>query len=219
MAAPKDPREMPPRKPLRDEDSTVLAPAPDFSEIPGPPSTGVFDEDDETTGVPLKAQRRMVAPPSSSDVSLIDASLLDDAGAMLDASLDDGNHHAPTEVIRLMRSIEDPEAAEPSEVAPPVLRKWRAGVDDEDGEAELPTGPGQGRHGHSRTRVEAEPVAAAPALPLDVDELRQNLKEVEKLVRQVKNQAAGLDMEAARGMNAQLAAALHRLAEALAALG
>jgi hypothetical protein len=63
------------------------------------------------------------------------------------------------------------------------------------------------------TRVDA--LSAGKAVVLDVDELRRTLEDAERLLKTVKQQVAGLDLEA-RGTNAQLAAALHRLSEALA---
>jgi hypothetical protein len=253
----RDPRPKPVPKPAPQpvrngdiDDSTILAPAPDFSfsefAVPAPASTGVFEEEEEedTTGVPLKVGRRMLVPPSSSDVSVIEAredSMMAKGASIFDrpgVELEDDNVQPATEVIRLMRSDAD-QGPELSQVTPPVMRKWKIGGDDDD--PDLPTGPGGPRPGaaphagfnlpvtdhvaedHRRragTRVDAATEGAAvggkPAI--DVDELRKNLSEVEKLVRQVKTQAAGLDLEAARGMNAQLAAALHRLAEALAML-
>lgn len=73
----------------------------------------------------------------------------------------------------------------------------------------------------SGTRVDLVAPSRAAA-QIDVEELRRTLEEAEKLLRTVKHQAGSLDLDlvapGARGMNAQLAAALHRLGEALAML-
>ena len=77
-----------------------------------------------------------------------------------------------------------------------------------------PTELGQGGAG---TRVDAVPSAGAKPVSLDVDELRRTLEEAEKLLKTVKSQVSVLDLES-RGTNAQLAAALHRIGEALSML-
>jgi hypothetical protein len=102
------------------------------------------------------------------------------------------------------------DVADAEDVEPVELKKWRAGAPD-------PKGPSP-----AGTRVDALPHSTLPA-PLDIDELRGTLEEASQLLRTVKHQASSLDLDlvapAARGMNAQLTAALHRLAEALAMLG
>lgn len=113
------------------------------------------------------------------------------------------------------------------------VRKWRAGVPDAplssvaraDGAAQVeerraslgvvpltptpatPSAPG------AVTRVDTPAFPATPR-SLDVGELLGILEDAERLLKSARVQAAGLDLEP-RGLNAQMTAALHRLAEAL----
>lgn len=149
-----------------------------------------------------------------------------------DGILFDEGYSPATEVLRLAFS-DDGDSVTPSAPLPdtPVeVRKWRAGggarppVPPEAGvpSASSPTPPSPPSMAMG-TRIDLVAHPRPVTAPLDVDELRRTLEEAEKLLRTVKHQASSLDLDlvapGARGMNAQLAAALHRLGEALAMLG
>lgn len=157
-----------------------------------------------------------------------------------DGIMFDEGYSPATEVLRLAFSDADGESVTPTgpvtadgggHDAPPVeVRKWRTG-----GGERPPRPPDAGPAPAPQaaqppaptmavgTRIDLVTKTPGRAAPLDVDELRRTLEEAEKLLRTVKHQASGLDLDlvapGARGMNAQLAAALHRLSEALAMLG
>lgn len=155
-----------------------------------------------------------------------------------DGILFDEGYSPATEVLRLAFSGDGDSVTPSAPVAeriipeaPVEVRKWRAGggarppVPPEAGQppaaAQPPPPPPSMAMG---TRIDlVTPPGRAAAAPLDVVELRRTLEEAEKLLRTVKHQASSLDLDlvapGARGMNAQLAAALHRLGEALAMLG
>lgn len=166
------------------------------------------------------------ADPASSDVSLIDAvedastgSRELDGGGELGASPD----RAPTEVMRLAFSGMGPpdleEGAQSLEV-----RSWHAGAPagpargDDAGSAVFAVSDTRQTNTRDPTRVDTE-LEPRERRPIDVDALRRDLDDIERMVRATKAAAAGLPLETARGLNAQLTSALHRLAEARSRLG
>jgi hypothetical protein len=152
-----------------------------------------------------------------------------------DGIMFDEGYSPATEVLRLAFSDADQESVTPSAplplAEPPVeVRKWRAGggarpplpPEAAPAPVAVPTPPPPPSMAMG-TRIDLVAPGRPVAASLDVDELRRTLEEAEKLLRTVKHQATSLDLDlvapGARGMNAQLAAALHRLGEALAMLG
>jgi hypothetical protein len=213
-----------------DDKTTVLAQRPEISDKTARSDGGFDDEPDTSVG-----HERMPAIVNSDDVSLISALETGPAPsspgfdgppprAAFGDGLDDDGPEPATEVLRL--AFSDPDAASIESVTPtepPIeVRKWRAGGNDgadrrpRAGVVALPAKSPESLPAPPPTRVDATP-APAPAGALDVDELRFVIEDAERLLKTVKSQAQGLDLEA-RGMNAQLAAALHRLGEALAML-
>ncbi len=222
---------MAPKRPI-DSDSTVLAPRPEMTDDAGHveevDSGMVFEDASEeltTSGGRARRERR----DNTSDVSLIEArsemapapSLegfdAPPTNAFGDGPLGDDAYNPPTEVLRLAFSDPGSDPIEDEDEEPVEVKKWKMGADDA-------RGPGGGRPDVftlpradlAGTRVDE---AAQPGAPprLDLDELRRTIEEAEKLMRTLKSQLAGMDLEA-RGTNAQVAAVLHRLGEALAML-
>lgn len=164
--------------------------------------------------------------PQSSDVSLIEA-VEDPLSATRDpdptGDLAGAPDRAPTEVMRLafsgmgppdleegaqsleMRSWHAAAAAGAPERAPPVYSSVFAEVDTQ-----------QMKRPASRADTELDP---ARKQSVDLQALRQDLEEIDRMLRTTKTAAAGLPLESARGLNAQLASVLHRLAEARSKLG
>jgi hypothetical protein len=201
------PSRVPPTPALdADSGSTLLTPRPEITDDAAAGDGRVFEEAAPAAG------RRL-----SEEVSLIEA-IPDEATEALSARPEiDSLPPAPTDIRRLAYSAVEEIEEDASSIE---VRKWKAGAAGEAPNVfEVP-----------RTlevpRTDAEPPAAAtrvdrhepaPSPRFDIDELRRSLEEAQRLLRTVKSQASGLDLEA-RGMNAQLAAALHRLEEALAML-
>jgi hypothetical protein len=231
---PKKPSPPPASRRAKDDstnDSTVLAPRPEMTDDElDDLSDGIIFDSQESTGNTVVGREKPVVPSiSSSDISLIDAQPASFDNPPRTDVFGDGamveDYNPPTEVLKLAIS-----AAEEEE--PPVeVRKWKMGNPSPipspiaDPAAPPPARP-PGRsmfnlppseQGFGGTRVDALGPAARP-VTLDVDELRRNLEEAERLLKTVKQQVAALDLVESRGTNAQIAAALHRLGEALAML-
>lgn len=200
------------RAPTRD--STELSVVPAISDEPSQSPTAdgaVFEEPWAEPG----------AEPGSSEVSVIEAvedppsaSADPDATGELAASPD----RAPTEVMRLAFSGMGPpdleDGAEPREVrsvypGAPQPNPTRAPAAGSAAFAVADTQ--QMKRPGTRGDTELDAVQRASA---DLKALARDLEEVDRMLRAVKTAAGGLPLEAARGLNAQLASALHRLAAA-----
>lgn len=164
--------------------------------------------------------------PGSSDVSVIDAIEDESTGSR---ELDGGGEiggpedRAPTQVMKIAFSELGPpdleEGPGPLEVrtrrvAAPALEPAH---DLKSGGAAFAIADTKQTVMRDPTRVDTELEASVHAA-LDVGALRRDLDDIERLLRATKASAAGLDLEAARGLNAQLTSALHRVAEAKARL-
>ena len=197
------------RPPSRD--STELSVVPALSDPASAPATSDEPVDDE----------HWANEPASSDVSLIDA--VED-GSLGSRELDGAGEHvggpdrAPTEVMRLAFSGMGPPDLEDGARSLEV-RSWHAGAPSPASAQGSQVGSSvfavSDTHQMNRppTRVDTELDPVAPPR-VDLAALRDDLDELERLVRASKAAAAGLPFETARGLNAQLASALHRIGEA-----
>lgn len=160
--------------------------------------------------------------PGSSEVSVIEA--IEDA-SLSSRELDGGGEvggpedRAPTQVMKLAFSeIGPPDLQQGTH--PREVRTWRAAVPADAPPVDLRSGGSAFAIAETMqtavrdpTRVDTE-LDVAAAGQVDVAALRRDLDDIERLLRATKAAAAGLDLEAARGLNAQLTSALHRVAEA-----
>ena len=164
--------------------------------------------------------------PGSSDVSVVEA--VEDASIgsrELDGAGEIGGpeDRAPPQVMKIAFSELGPpeleEGARPLEVRTRRVPAPVAGPahDLKSGGAAFAIADTKQTTMRDPTRVDTELEASVHA-SLDVAALRHDLDDIERLLRSTKASAAGLDLEAARGLNAQLASALHRVAEAKARL-
>ena len=163
------------------------------------------------------------AEPDSSDVSVIEA--IED-GSLGSRELDGGaeaappDDRAPTQVMKIAFS----------DIGPPDLESGARSLEVRTWRGQVPAAPASDlRSGGSAfaiadtkqtmtrdpTRVDTE-LEGSQHAPVDVEALRCDLEDIERLLRATKASVAGLNIEAARGLNAQLTATLHRVVEARA---
>lgn len=157
----------------------------------------------------------------SSEVSVIEA-VEDPPSASADpdatGELAGAPDRAPTEVMRLAFSGMGPpdleDGAEPREVrsvypgAPPAAPNRAPAA----GSAAFAVADTQ-QMKRPQSRADTE-LDVAQRAGVDLKALSRDLEEVDRMLRAVKTAASGLPLEAARGINAQLASTLHRLAAA-----
>lgn len=175
----------------------------------------------ERSGEVFSGTGTNAADPATSEVSVIEA--IEDASTG-SRELDGGGEaappddRAPTQVMKVAFS----------DLGPPDLESGARSLEVRTWRGQAPVRPASDlRSGGSAfaiadtkqtamrdpTRVDTE-LEASEHAGVDVDALRNDLEDIERLLRATKAQVAGLNMEAVRGLNAQLTAALHRVVEA-----
>lgn len=223
-------------------ESTVHERRPDLSDQ-GTLEGDVFHEEPNTAVASRRAPGKVTS--SHADISLVEARELPPSRA--DAApvrVGENGPPRPSAVVRLppdepaqrdfsapgahMLHVSLPDAGAPGadhgdlpllaadEAEAIDVKKWKAGVGRRvtplapaDASAPARVRPGVATHIDIQVRHS----------PADLTVLRSKLEEAEQLLRAVQSQAAGFVSPGARGMHAQLTAALVRLEEALALLG
>lgn len=184
-------------------------------------------EPQETTGTrdAFRGGAAGTGDPDTAEISVIDA--VEDppsASRELDGGAEAaGEDRAPTQIMKMAFSDIGPPELEPG-ARPLEVRTWRGPVPTGGPASDLRSGgsgfaiaEAQQRGPRDPTRVDTELEVSRHAA-VDVEALRRDLEDIERLLRATKASAASLTIEAARGMNAQLTAALHRVVEARARL-
>ncbi|MCC7070083.1 MAG: hypothetical protein IT383_02100 [Deltaproteobacteria bacterium] len=206
------------RKPSQ-PDSTELSVVPAVSDPASEPL--------EATGKREAYRDDSAAPndPDTAEISVIDA-VEDSSSASreLGGAAEHGNEdRAPTQVMKMAFSDIGPPDLEPG-ARPLEVRTWRGPIPAGGPASDLRSGgsgfaiaESQHRGPRDPTRVDTELEVSRHA-PVDLEALGRDLDDIERLLRATKAAAASLTIEAARGMNAQLTAALHRVVEARARL-
>lgn len=164
------------------------------------------------------------AEPGSSEVSVIEAIEDESLGSReLDGGADVAppDDRAPTQVMKVAFSEAGPPDLEPG-ARPLEVRTWRGQVSGAGPASDLRSGGSAFAIADTKqtmtrdpTRVDTE-LEASQQAAVDLEALRNDLADIERMLRATKASAAGLSIEVARGLNAQLAAALHRVVEARA---
>ncbi len=200
-------------------ESTELSVVPAVSDPNGDPheSTGTRDA--------YRGTGAAQDDPDTAEISVIDA-VEDPPSAARDIDGvvgQPGEDRAPTQVMKMAFSDLGPPELEPG-AKPLEVRTWRGQMPGGSPPADLRSGGSgfaiadvQQRSPRDPTRIDTELEVSRHA-PVDVESLRADLEAIEHHLRATKAAIAGLDLEAARGLNAQLTAALHRVVAARARL-